>query len=148
MRCPGQPLLRPLLTVLVDKERSLRLAAHGCLFELLLPREPLLGFNSFLGMLFALNGCVHAPHHPRALPEVERKVVEMAGEGYQRRRLQILRLLLNQMSDEHKLQVGLRDSPIAPPSAVAHAPPEFPPRICLTAPVSVAPLDGTVLSQA
>jgi len=99
------PLLRCFVTVLVDPEPSLRLAAHGCLFELLLPRAPLLGFNSFLGLLFALNGCTHAPHHPRPLPEPERKVVEMAGEGKQRRRLQILRLLLQHMSDEQKLQI-------------------------------------------
>ena len=56
-------------------------------------------------MLFALNGVTHAPHHGTALAEAERAVVEMGGEAKQRRRLHILRLLLQQMSDEHKLQV-------------------------------------------
>lgn len=102
--------------------RLLRLA--GCLFELLLPRAPLLGFNSFLGLLFALNGCTHAPHHPRPLPEPERKVVEMAGEGKQRRRLQILRLLLQHMSDEQKLQITVRWQSSSPASSAPPFAPE------------------------
>ena len=99
------PLLRAFSIALVDKEPSLRAAAHGCLFDLLLPRSPLLGFNGLLPLLFSLNGCVHAPHHPAALPSVERSVVELPGEGEQRRRLAILRSLLSNMDDEHKLQI-------------------------------------------
>ena len=96
------------MSVLVDPERSLRQAAYGCLFETLLPKEAKLNlaYSHFLELLFALNGCPHAPHLPRALPEPERKVVEMLGPGRnQRRRLHILRLLLHSLGDEHKLQL-------------------------------------------
>ena len=99
------PLFRAFCLALVDTEPSLRAAAHGCLFDLLLPRSPLLAFNSLLPTLFALNGCVHAPHHPTALPSAERAAVELLGEGEQRRRLGVLRSLIGQMDDEHKLQI-------------------------------------------
>jgi hypothetical protein len=105
------PLFRCLVSVLVDPERSLRQAAYGCLFETLLPKEAKLNlaYSHFLELLFALNGCPHAPHLPRALPEPERKVVEMIGPGRnQRRRLHILRLLLHSLGDEHKLQLTAR----------------------------------------
>ena len=99
------PLLRAFAIVLVDRERSLRNVAHGCLFDLLLPRTPLMGISHFLPLLFSLNGCVHAPHHSKSLPAAEKVVCELAGEKQQRRRLAILRSFLAQMDDEHKLQI-------------------------------------------
>ena len=99
------PLVRAFAVSLVDLEPRLRAASHGCLFDLLLPREPLVAFNNVLPLLFSLNGVVHAPHHTSRLPASERAVVELAGDEQQRRRLAILRSLLAHMDDEHKLKV-------------------------------------------
>ncbi|KAL1499117.1 hypothetical protein AB1Y20_013629 [Prymnesium parvum] len=97
-------LLRAFCVALVDSEPSQREAARIALFDMLLPRSPLLGFNSFVGLLFQLNGCTHSPHHPAPLPPAERAVFELPGEAHQRRRLQILRALLSHMTDEQRLQ--------------------------------------------
>ena len=99
------PLFRAFAISLVDKEPSLRAVAHSCLFDLLLPRSPLVAFNAVIGLLFQTNGCVHAPHHPAPLPPAERSCVELLGEADQPHRLAIVRALLDPMDDEHKLQV-------------------------------------------
>lgn len=61
-------LLRAFCVALADVEPSVREAAHSSLFDLLLPRSPLLAYNSFVGLLFQLNGCTHSPHNPTPLP--------------------------------------------------------------------------------
>ena len=78
-----------------------------CLFELLLPRSPLLAFNSFLGLLFQINGCTQHAQHSAALSAAESAALEgLRGEGLtaQRRRLLIFRPLLGSMTGEHTLQ--------------------------------------------
>ena len=78
-----------------------------CLFELLLPRSPLLAFNSFLGLLFQINGCTQHAQHSATLAAAESAALEgLRGEGLtaQRRRLLIFRPLLGSMTGEHKLQ--------------------------------------------
>jgi condensin-2 complex subunit D3 len=90
---------------LVDPEPSLRVVAKSCLFDMLLPRAPLLAFNSFLPLLFQLNGCLEHPHHSAPLPSEEKAAFELSGPDRQQGRLQILRGLLASMSDEHRLQV-------------------------------------------
>ena len=79
-----------------------------CLFELLLPRSPLLAFNSFLGLLFQINGCTQHAQHSATLAAAESAALEgLRGEGLtaQRRRLLIFRPLLGSMTGEHKLQI-------------------------------------------
>lgn len=72
---------------------------------MLLPRAPLLAFNSFLPLLFQLNGCLAHPQHSAPLPAEEKAAFELSGADRQHSRLQILRGLLASMSDEHRLQV-------------------------------------------
>jgi condensin-2 complex subunit D3 len=98
-------LFRAFCAALADAEPPVRATAHGCFFELLLPRSPLLAYNGFLPLLFQLHGVAHVPHHPAALPPAERDAIEMVGEGYTRRRLCLLRALLARMTDEQKLSV-------------------------------------------
>ena len=97
-------IFRAFCVALADKESSQRSVAHACLFNVLLPRAPLLGFNSFVGVLFQLNGCTHSPHHPTPLAAAEQRAFEMPGEEKQRHRMQVLRALLADMSDEQRLQ--------------------------------------------
>lgn len=128
------PLLRCFAVTLVDPEPALRAAAHCCLFDLLLPRNPLMGFNHLFPLLFALNGCVHAPRapsahdgisdrsnlrdpksmyvvplavadHPCPLSRAEKAIVELKGGGQQGKRLAILCAILGTMDDEHKLLI-------------------------------------------
>ena len=84
---------------------TLREMARSCLFDMLLPRSPLLAFNSFVPLLFQLNGCLEHPQHSTPLPADERASYEMVGSERQPHRLNILRGLLASMADEHKLQV-------------------------------------------
>lgn len=98
-------LFRAFCAALVDTEESICDVAHAVLFRLLLPRSPLLCFNSFLGLLFQLNGCLDHPQHSAALPEAEASHFEMRGETKQRKRLTVFRALLSHMTDEQRLQV-------------------------------------------
>ena len=78
-----------------------------CLFQLLLPRSPLLAFNSFLGLLFQINGCTQHAQHSATLSIAESAALEgLRGEGLsaQRRRLLVFRPLLGCMTGEQKLQ--------------------------------------------
>ena len=69
--------------------------------------QPLLAFNSFLGLLFQINGCTQHAQHSATLAAAESAALEgLRGEGLtaQRRRLLIFRPLLGSMTGEHKLQ--------------------------------------------
>jgi len=72
---------------------------------MLLPRAPLLAFNSFVPLLFTLNGCLEHPQHPLPLPPEEKTAFERSGDARQGERLSILRALLASMSDEQRLQI-------------------------------------------
>lgn len=54
-------LFRAFCFATVDDEPMLRAAARACLFDTLLPRAPLLALNSFVPLLFQLNGCTAHP---------------------------------------------------------------------------------------
>ena len=100
-------VFRAFCVALADPEAAVRSAAHVCLFQLLLPRSPLLAFNSFVGLLFQINGYMSHPQHSATLLAAEAAALEpLRGEGEraQRRRLMVFRPLLGAMTSEHKLQ--------------------------------------------
>jgi len=100
-------VFRAFCVALADSEAAVRSAAHVCLFQLLLPRSPLLAFNSFVGLLFQINGYMNHPQHSATLLAAEAAALEpLRGEGEraQRRRLMVFRPLLGAMTSEHKLQ--------------------------------------------
>ena len=85
---PVIPVLSPPFAALTSAPPHLqmRALAHTCLFQLLLPRAPLLAFNSFLGLLFQLNGCNQHPTHSATLAAAESQALEpLRGEGLQAR---------------------------------------------------------------
>lgn len=63
-------LFRAFAAKLVDEEASIAGAAHSALFHALLPRSPLLNYNSFIGILFQLNGYICEYTSPETTPEL------------------------------------------------------------------------------
>ena len=127
-------LFRAFCVALADVEPAVRASAQVCLFELLLPRSPLLAFNSFAGLLFQINGCTQHAQHSATLATAESAALEgLRGEGLsaQRRRLLIFRPLLGCMSGEQKLQTmaklsqDVRHTP-NPLTSLARTPPSLP----------------------
>ena len=127
-------LFRAFCVALADVEPAVRASAQVCLFELLLPRSPLLAFNSFAGLLFQINGCTQHAQHSATLATAESAALEgLRGEGLsaQRRRLLIFRPLLGCMSGEQKLQTmaklsqDVRHTP-TPLTSLARTPPSLP----------------------
>jgi len=100
-------LFRAFCVALADVEPAVRASAQVCLFQLLLPRSPLIAFNSFPGLLFQINGCTQHAQHSATLSAAESAALEgIRGEGFtaQRRRLLVFRPLLGCMTGEQKLQ--------------------------------------------
>jgi len=118
-------LFRAFCVALADVEPAVRASAQVCLFQLLLPRSPLLAFNSFAGLLFQINGCTQHAQHSATLSAAESAALEgLRGEGLsaQRRRLLIFRPLLGCMTGEQKLQTMAKLS-----QDVRHKPAHLPP---------------------
>ena len=124
-------LFRAFCVALADVEPAVRASAQVCLFQLLLPRSPLLAFNSFAGLLFQINGCTQHAQHSATLSAAESTALEgLRGEGLsaQRRRLLIFRPLLGCMTGEQKLQTMAKLSQdvrhkTRPPPSLARLPP-------------------------
>lgn len=100
------------VVVLVDESAELRDLTRVCLLQFLLRKQPALFYNNFIETFYTLNGYTDHPTYnqfSQSTSHREKFAVEgPPGSERSRLRMEIYKVMLGAMSDEHKFQITSR----------------------------------------